>query len=186
MCRSLVLARVIAWDRSFPSRNLRLPLCSETIAINGTKSGQRESERRAVLAEAWGTAGHGRRTSCRRQRTVPPVPLRSNIQFSPVNRPFGQDFLIRRRPTNSFTSLVARMYLTRDGKLLLASAGNDGTLRLWDPAFSKPANEPLTGHGAPVLSVAFGVRPRLVTTARWDPATGKPASLSPGFSSVLG
>lgn len=45
---------------------------------------------------------------------------------------------------------------TADGRLLLASASDDTTLRLWDPATGAPAGEPLTGHTCEVRSVAFG------------------------------
>src|SRR4029453_14833323 len=38
---------------------------------------------------------------------------------------------------------------------LLASAGEDGTVRLWDVASRTAVGEPLTGHHGPVLDVAF-------------------------------
>ena len=46
-----------------------------------------------------------------------------------------------------------------DGRLLLASGGADGTVRLWDPATGAPVGEPLTGHTGRVTSVAFGAGP---------------------------
>jgi WD40 repeat protein len=33
------------------------------------------------------------------------------------------------------------------GRLVLASGGDDGTIRLWDPLTGTPAGEPITGHG---------------------------------------
>ena len=68
---------------------------------------------------------------------------------------------------------------------LLATGGNDGTVRLWDPVTGAPAGEPLTGHTGAVNSVAFGTGPdgRLLlasgsedkTVRLWDPVTGAPA-----------
>ena len=47
-----------------------------------------------------------------------------------------------------------------DGRPLLASAGGDGTVRLWDPATGAPVGEPLRGHTGPVSAVAFGIDER--------------------------
>ncbi|MCL2781887.1 MAG: hypothetical protein FWD74_10475, partial [Actinomycetia bacterium] len=45
---------------------------------------------------------------------------------------------------------------TVDGRPVLASGGDDGTVRLWDPATREPVGEPLTGHNGAVRAVAFG------------------------------
>ena len=71
---------------------------------------------------------------------------------------------------------------TVDGRPVLASGGDDGTVRLWDPATREPVGEPLTGHTGPVRAVAFGTadgHPVLAsggddgTVRLWDPATGQ-------------
>jgi eukaryotic-like serine/threonine-protein kinase len=58
-----------------------------------------------------------------------------------------------------------------DGRLL-ASAGEDGMVRLWDVASRTAVGEPLTGHQGPDLDVAFapdeGLNPGLVATAGAD------------------
>jgi WD40 repeat protein len=38
---------------------------------------------------------------------------------------------------------------------LLASGGQDGTIRFWDVAGHRQLGEPLVGHAGPVMSVAF-------------------------------
>jgi WD40 repeat protein len=65
-----------------------------------------------------------------------------------------------------------------DGKAL-ASAGQDKTVRLWDPATGAELRR-LTGHEEPVRSVAFSADGRALasggadkTVRLWDPATGK-------------
>ena len=72
---------------------------------------------------------------------------------------------------------------TMDGQILLASASDDRTLRLWDPATGAHIGEPLVGHTGAVSSVAFGTDTdgRLLlasagddrTVRLWDPATGR-------------
>ena len=64
-----------------------------------------------------------------------------------------------------------------DGRLL-ATAGDDRTVRLWDPATGNQVRE-LTGHTLWVPAVAFAPDGRLLATAGgdgtvrlWDPATG--------------
>jgi WD40 repeat protein len=50
---------------------------------------------------------------------------------------------------------------------LLATAGRDGTVRLWDPAVGEHRHT-LTGHDGAVLGVAFSPAGRLLATAGRD------------------
>jgi WD40 repeat protein len=73
------------------------------------------------------------------------------------------------------------------GRVLLASAGDDGTVRLWDPVTGLPERV-LEGHTGPVSAVcAVPVGGRVLlasaggdrTVRLWDPATGQPVRAIP-------
>ncbi|TMR07006.1 hypothetical protein ETD83_02380 [Actinomadura soli] len=67
----------------------------------------------------------------------------------------------------------------QDGRELLVSVGDDGTVRLWDPFTAAPIGDPMTGHDGAVEDVcAVGGQLATVgddaTVRLWDPVTAQP------------
>jgi WD40 repeat protein len=87
---------------------------------------------------------------------------------------------------NGHTSTVNKVLsLTLSGRVVLASCGDDGTIRLWDPATATPVGVPMKGHTSTIEDICVlpvqGGRTLLAgagedgTVRLWDPATGRPA-----------
>ena len=99
---------------------------------------------------------------------------------SSIGKPIGsrRRFLRRLRPRSVDTLTVST---TLDGRVILASGGEDGTIRRWDAETGTLVGEPLTGHTGAVRALTAWTGPdgsilasggEDGTIRRWDAETG--------------
>jgi len=69
-----------------------------------------------------------------------------------------------------------------DGRTLLATAGFDGTLRIWDPVTGRQVREPLTGHAGGVWDVC-ALPQSDESTGRW--AAGRTHLATSGYDATI-
>ncbi|RJQ72752.1 hypothetical protein D5S17_25905 [Pseudonocardiaceae bacterium YIM PH 21723] len=82
-------------------------------------------------------------------------------------------------PLTGHTGRIYSAAFSPDGKSL-ATGGDDGTARLWNPISGQPVGEPLSTGRSAVYTVAFSPDGRLLATGGndglirlWEPATGR-------------
>ena len=105
-----------------------------------------------------------------------------------AERPAQVQELFEESPTRIFPAAYGQVNalaqcVLPDGSVVLASAGADGTVRLWDPADQSRVGQPMTGHTdwvRAVTAVTVGGRALLAsagddgTVRLWDPADQRP------------
>ncbi|WP_205371516.1 WD40 repeat domain-containing protein [Streptomyces tsukubensis] len=82
---------------------------------------------------------------------------------------------------------VGSLAFTPSGSLL-ATAGWDPVVRLWDPGTGRAVTPPLQGHTGPVSALAFAPSGSLLVSAGWDPTVRfwDPVSGEPAGSPLTG
>ncbi len=98
--------------------------------------------------------------------------------------------LLQKAGVNDTFTGVDAVAFSPDGARI-ASAGVDGTLRIWDAATGK-ALETLRGHDQEVMAVAFAGKGRFLvsggrdhTVRLWEPGSGKPARVLHTFPGMV-
>ena len=196
----LLTARQFADWRELRFKPLASPAARRALAELASRMGDRF--RQQAPAQEWPTGSHGRQVEANIEptgtdgqvtaNTEPPAHAVSVQQSIPFNEPslHAPSALVTRLTGHTgFARLnggIADVAFSPDGALL-ASAGGDMTVRIWDVA-TRTSVRTITGHTEKVCAVAFSPPDGSLlasasedgTVRIWDAATGAPVNILRG------